>query len=102
MSSNGVAAFPDANAGDPTRQMGFQGRYLPTIETTPGQPVGPAISQSTFPAELAPGLFLTAYRGDLGLDCGLPSNVYELNKRYIGFVFQKYHLLGDLTVYENL
>jgi putative ABC transport system ATP-binding protein len=26
----------------------------------------------------------------------------ELNKRYIGFVFQKYHLLDDLTVYENL
>jgi putative ABC transport system ATP-binding protein len=26
----------------------------------------------------------------------------ELNKRYVGFVFQKYHLLDDLTVYENL
>ena len=26
----------------------------------------------------------------------------ELNKRYIGFVFQQYHLLDDLTVYENL
>jgi ABC-type lipoprotein export system ATPase subunit len=26
----------------------------------------------------------------------------ELNKRTIGFVFQKYHLLDDLTVYENL
>jgi putative ABC transport system ATP-binding protein len=26
----------------------------------------------------------------------------ELNKRYIGFVFQKYHLIDDLTVYENL
>lgn len=25
-----------------------------------------------------------------------------LNKRYIGFVFQQYHLLNDLTVYENL
>jgi putative ABC transport system ATP-binding protein len=25
-----------------------------------------------------------------------------LNKRYIGFVFQQYHLLDDLTVYENL
>ncbi|MBM3789815.1 MAG: ABC transporter ATP-binding protein, partial [Acidobacteria bacterium] len=25
-----------------------------------------------------------------------------LNKRYIGFVFQSYHLLDDLTVYENL
>ena len=26
----------------------------------------------------------------------------ELNKRYIGFVFQQYHLLDDLNVYENL
>ena len=26
----------------------------------------------------------------------------ELNKRYIGFVFQQYHLLDNLTVYENL
>ena len=26
----------------------------------------------------------------------------ELNKRYVGFVFQQYHLLDDLNVYENL
>ncbi|HXJ37758.1 MAG TPA: ATP-binding cassette domain-containing protein, partial [Bryobacteraceae bacterium] len=26
----------------------------------------------------------------------------ELNKRYMGFVFQSYHLLDDLTVAENL
>ena len=26
----------------------------------------------------------------------------ELHKRYIGFVFQSYHLLDNLTVYENL
>lgn len=26
----------------------------------------------------------------------------DLNKKYIGFVFQSYHLLDDLTVYENL
>ena len=26
----------------------------------------------------------------------------ELNKRYIGFVFQQYHLIDDLTVEENL
>ena len=26
----------------------------------------------------------------------------DLNKRYIGFVFQQYHLLDDLTVYENI
>ena len=26
----------------------------------------------------------------------------ELHKHYIGFVFQSYHLIDDLTVYENL
>jgi ABC-type lipoprotein export system ATPase subunit len=31
-----------------------------------------------------------------------PSERRELNKRHIGFVFQQYHLLDDLTVYENL
>jgi ABC-type lipoprotein export system ATPase subunit len=31
-----------------------------------------------------------------------PRDRAELNKRHIGFVFQQYHLLDDLTVYENL
>jgi ABC-type lipoprotein export system ATPase subunit len=31
-----------------------------------------------------------------------PKDRAELNKRHIGFVFQQYHLLDDLTVYENL
>jgi ABC-type lipoprotein export system ATPase subunit len=31
-----------------------------------------------------------------------PAERRDLNKRHIGFVFQQYHLLDDLTVYENL
>jgi putative ABC transport system ATP-binding protein len=31
-----------------------------------------------------------------------PKKRVELNKRYIGFVFQQYHLLDSLTVAENL
>jgi putative ABC transport system ATP-binding protein len=31
-----------------------------------------------------------------------PRHRVELNKKYIGFVFQQYHLLDDLTVEENL
>ena len=31
-----------------------------------------------------------------------PKHRVELNKKYIGFVFQAYHLLDDLTVYANL
>ncbi len=31
-----------------------------------------------------------------------PKDRISLNRAYIGFVFQQYHLLDDLTVYENL
>lgn len=31
-----------------------------------------------------------------------PRTRIQLNRDYIGFVFQQYHLLDDLTVYENL
>jgi ABC-type lipoprotein export system ATPase subunit len=31
-----------------------------------------------------------------------PKQRIELNKKYVGFVFQSYHLLDDLTVAENL
>jgi len=31
-----------------------------------------------------------------------PKDRQRLHKQYIGFVFQSYHLLDDLTVYENL
>jgi len=31
-----------------------------------------------------------------------PKQRIELNKRYVGFVFQSYHLLDDLTLAENL
>ena len=31
-----------------------------------------------------------------------PRQRQELHKRHVGFVFQHYHLLDDLTVYENL
>ncbi|HET8657121.1 MAG TPA: ABC transporter ATP-binding protein [Longimicrobiaceae bacterium] len=54
---------------------------------------------------------LALYDGDftgeyrfLGQDVGRlkPKQQRELNKQYVGFVFQQYHLLDDLTVYENL
>jgi len=31
-----------------------------------------------------------------------PRERADLNRRYVGFVFQSYHLIDDLTVYENL
>lgn len=78
--SEGVAQFPDVNIDpktdkrDSTLQMGFEGRYLPTVGTG---------ATSTFPAENSPALFLTAYRGDLGLDVGTPGSVYSLDQGQI-------------------
>jgi cytochrome c biogenesis protein len=78
--SEGVAQFPDVNIDpktdkrDATLQVGFEGRYLPTAGTG---------ATSTFPAENAPALFLTAYRGDLGLDVGTPGSVYSLDQGQI-------------------
>ncbi len=31
-----------------------------------------------------------------------PKHRADINKRYIGFVFQQYHLIDSLTVYENI
>jgi ABC-type lipoprotein export system ATPase subunit len=53
------------------------------------------------------GMHDTAWTGEYSLD-GHPvhrmskKDRLELQKKYIGFVFQSYHLLDSLTVYENL
>jgi len=80
--SEGVAQFPDVNIDpktdkrDPSLQVGFEGRYLPTVATD-------GSATSAFPAERSPALFLTAYRGDLGLDVGVPGSVYALDQGQI-------------------
>lgn len=53
------------------------------------------------------GLHDAAWNGEYTL-CGAAVHAldqkkrFELQKKHIGFVFQSYHLLDDLTVYENL
>jgi putative ABC transport system ATP-binding protein len=53
------------------------------------------------------GMFDSEWSGDYWLD-GNPVHELpqkrraDLGRRHIGFVFQQYHLLDDLTVYENL
>jgi ABC-type lipoprotein export system ATPase subunit len=53
------------------------------------------------------GMHDTAWSGEYFLDGHAVHKMskkdrLELQKRYIGFVFQSYHLLDSLTVYENL
>lgn len=79
LTSEGVAQFPDVNIDPKTNkrdedlQVAFEGVYLPTVDPN-GSPT------STFPAERSPALFLTAYRGNLGVDAGLPGSVYALDR----------------------
>lgn len=68
-SSNGVVKMPDA---DP--QLGLQGIFLPTAFIDPIK--GPI---STFPAANDPAVFLSSWEGNLGLDNGVPQNVYRLD-----------------------
>ncbi len=81
--STGAISFPDSNVDpvtgkrDPSLQMGFDGIYMPTA------PAQAPFLRSEFPAENNPGLLLTAYRGNLGLDAGIPSSVYRLDQTQI-------------------
>lgn len=68
-SSNGVVKMPDA---DP--QLGIQAMFLPTAIVDPEK--GPI---SVFPATDDPALFMSAWQGNLGLDNGVPQNVYVLD-----------------------
>ncbi|SCG70071.1 cytochrome c biogenesis protein ResB [Micromonospora halophytica] len=83
LTSEGVAAFPDANVDpqtgkrDPAQQIAFEGLYLPTAPET-----GP-FSSSQFPTEQNPAVVLVAYRGNLGLDAGIPGSVYQLDQRQV-------------------
>ena len=57
-------------------QLGFQAFFVPTFG---GEGKGTMFSQ--FPALDYPVLALTAYHGSLGVDSGLPQNVYQLDTR---------------------
>jgi cytochrome c biogenesis protein len=78
LTSTGVAAFPDVNVPptgrDPNnkQQVAFQGVFVPSSDGTH--------ATSTFPGERNPVLVITPYRGDLGLDAGIPHSVYTLNQ----------------------
>jgi cytochrome c biogenesis protein len=89
LTSSGVVEFPDANIDpaqgiDPAKgfdpnnkqQVAFSGRYIPTVSSDTSD-------VSAYPAERNPMLFLTLYRGDLGLDAGIPTSVYSLDEHQI-------------------
>ena len=66
--SHGVVKVP---TGLP-HQLGLTGFFYPTFQATP---LGPS---SAYPGPRNPVLQLAAWRGNLGLDSGIPQSVYDL------------------------
>lgn len=67
--STGVVKVPDVTDGD---QLGLAGQLLPTAVDDG------ATLRSVHPDPANPLLVLQVWRGDLGLDDGIPQNVYQL------------------------
>ncbi|TDE91762.1 cytochrome c biogenesis protein ResB [Occultella glacieicola] len=71
--SNGVVMVPDANDGE--HQLGFNGVLLPTAAADEeGNLTG-----SAYPQPFDPAVVLNVWVGDLGLDSGVPQNLYLLD-----------------------
>ncbi len=68
--SRGVVKVPDVSTGD---QIGLVGYLLPTAVITPDA------AYSAYPQPGNPELVLQVWHGDLGLDSGVPQNVYQLD-----------------------
>lgn len=71
--SRGVIKVPDVSPG--LDQIGLVGSFLPTAELS----ADGTTASSVYPQPINPLLVLEVYRGDLGLDEGLPQNVYRLD-----------------------
>ncbi|MET7650365.1 cytochrome c biogenesis protein ResB [Streptomyces sp. NPDC005486] len=78
VTSTGVVKVLDGykNAKGVSEQLGISAFFLPTY--TPGSETA-----STFPALGNPMLNLTPYRGDLGVNSGIPQSVYQLDKTHM-------------------
>jgi len=70
--SRGVVKVPDVSEGQ--EQVGLVGYFLPTAVVEED-----GSARSVFPQPQNPLLVLEVYRGDLGLDDGVPQNVYRLD-----------------------
>ncbi|QTE31619.1 cytochrome c biogenesis protein ResB [Pengzhenrongella sicca] len=70
--SRGVIKVPDVSTG---AQVGLVGYLLPTAVES-----GSGLWRSVNPQPNAPMLVLSVWSGDLGLDDGVPQNVYQLDE----------------------
>jgi cytochrome c biogenesis protein len=99
VSSTGVIKVMDGyrDKDGKKEQLGFPAFFVPTYA---GKGHGQMFSQ--FPALVFPALNLSAYHGSLGVDSGVPQNVYQLDTRKMkpfkdakGEVFKQTLLPGE-------
>ncbi|QEU92627.1 cytochrome c biogenesis protein ResB [Streptomyces kanamyceticus] len=91
------------NKSGKKEQLGFNAFFVPTFA---GEGKGQMFSQ--FPAPDFPVLALSAYHGSLGVDSGVPQNVYQLDTRKMtkfkdskGELFKKRLLPGETMKLPN-
>ncbi|WP_062462771.1 cytochrome c biogenesis protein ResB [Demequina soli] len=72
--STGVIKVPDVSTGE---QMGFKATLYPSFAE------GPFAVGSVSPNPDNPVIEMLAYTGDLGLDAGVPQNVYTLDETHL-------------------
>ncbi|MFB6809730.1 cytochrome c biogenesis protein ResB [Streptomyces sp. NPDC056387] len=105
LSSSGAVKVPDgySDKDGKKEQLGFNAMFVPTFA---GEGKGTMLSQ--FPDLKYPVLALSAYHGSLGVDSGLPQNVYQLNtskmqefKDADGQLFKKRLLPGETMELPN-
>ncbi|MCX4512507.1 cytochrome c biogenesis protein ResB [Streptomyces sp. NBC_01619] len=99
VSSTGVIKVMDGyrDKAGKKEQLGFPAFFVPTFA---GKGQGQMFSE--FPALVFPALNLSAYHGSLGVDSGVPQNVYQLDTRKMkpfkdakGGVFKQTLLPGE-------
>lgn len=89
--SNGVVKIPDA-----VEQLGLVGLFLPTGVLDPE--LGPI---SVFPDLDNPLIFFSAWTGDLGMDTGIPQNVYRLETDGLSQIGLAQLAIGDRWQLDN-
>ena len=83
LTSEGLAAFPDATSTRPPASAHRTRRWRSPASTCRPRRSRRRSSARQYPTERNPALNLVAYRGNLGLDAGIPSSVYQLDQRQV-------------------
>ena len=85
LTSTGAIKAPDMNP-----QIGFIGSFVPTYDRNSKRG-----AFSVFPEVLDPRLLLSVWKGNLGLDTGIPQSVYRLNTSKMQRIALKQLALGE-------